>query len=119
MRHFSASEFRCGCGCGLNLGDMSQAFVTRLDLARDISKTSYSLNRSISCAAHNEKIGGLDNSAHLTGHAADIRVVNSVERYKILEGLIKAGFKRIGVYKTFIHVDDDETKPAGVAWVTE
>jgi len=119
MRYFTASEFSCGCGCGLDLSSMNKAFCNRLDYARAISKTPYSLNRSLSCAAHNKLVGGLDNSAHLTGHAADIRADNSVERYKILLGLIKAGFKRIGVYKTFIHVDDDETKPTGVVWVAE
>jgi len=117
MRHFTASEFRCGCGCGLDLSSMSQAFITRLDLARDISKVPYTLTSSIRCNAYNEKIGGLDNSAHLTGNAGDIEVTSSEMRYRIIEGLIKAGFKRIGVYKDFIHVDDDETKPARLLWV--
>ena len=39
--------------------------------------------------------------------AVDIACDDSVTRQKIVSGLIKAGFTRIGISKTFIHADND------------
>jgi hypothetical protein len=59
-------------------------------------------------------VGGVANSSHLVGKAADIAVGSGAERYIILNALIQAGFRRIGVAKTFIHCDNDESKPNSV-----
>ena len=64
----------------------------------------------------NLKAGGVKNSSHLKGLAVDIKVKNSRERYKLLFILMNY-FHRIGVAKSFIHVDIDEDKPQGVIWV--
>jgi len=45
-------------------------------------------------------VGGVKNSAHLKGLAADIAVPDNVARLNILRGLIIAGFRRIGINKT-------------------
>ena len=116
MNHFQDKEFSCNCGCGLGVDDMDAKFCSRLDLARSISKTSYVLNSSIRCENHNYNAGGLEDSAHLTGHAGDIQAATSRIRFKIIYGLIKAGFTRIGIYKNFIHVDNDDAKPENVLW---
>jgi len=52
----------------------------------------------------------------MKGLASDIRYTSSSECFKILNGLILAGFRRIGIYKTFIHVDIDQDKVQGVIW---
>jgi hypothetical protein len=61
-----------------------------------------------------EKVGGLSTaSSHLIGRAADIHCTNTGKRLKIIEALSMVGFRRFGIAKTFIHVDnDDQKKPA-------
>lgn len=56
-------------------------------------------------------------SSHMKGLAADILTPNSAVRCAVLQGLIRAGFNRIGIANGFIHVDDDSSKPADVVWV--
>jgi zinc D-Ala-D-Ala carboxypeptidase len=116
VKHFDEKEFSCGCGCGMGFDDMDEKFCSKLDLSRAISKTAYRLNSSIRCEEHNKDVGGLADSSHLIGHAADIKADTASLRFKVIYGLIKAGFTRIGIYKTFIHVDDDDTKPEKVIW---
>jgi uncharacterized protein YcbK (DUF882 family) len=55
-------------------------------------------------------------SSHTVGKAADIAYKNSRERYIIITALQEAGFNRLGIAKTFVHVDNDETKSADVIW---
>ena len=118
LKHFDPSEFCCKCRhCTLGFDDMQPQFLKKLALARNYSNVPYRLNRAISCAAHNEKVGGLPTSSHLTGWAVDIEARTSARRSRIVSGLIKAGFHRIGIYSTFIHVDDDPDKPPFVMWL--
>lgn len=116
MKHFKEYEFECQCdyGCGLGLKDMDIRAVEMLDLARSIAKEPIILNRAVSCERHNEDIGGIPNSSHLANPIAtgfDIKCRDSNKRFRIVKGLMMAGFKRILVYPTFIHADNDESKP--------
>lgn len=101
----------------MGLKDMDVDFVKRLDLARSIAKTPFTINSAVRCPEHNEREGGRPRSAHLSGNAADISCKQSHKRFLIIEALLKAGFNRIGIYDKFIHVDNDETKPARVVWI--
>ena len=65
----------------------------------------------------NSEVGGSPDSAHLTGHAADIRCTSSQYRWHIVDALMAVGFRRIGIAETFIHVDTDPTKPQNVIWL--
>ena len=55
---------------------------------------------------------------HAQGIAADIKVSNGTQRYKIVEEAIKMGFSGIGVASNFIHVDirDLDTNESPVMW---
>ena len=117
MNHFTEDEFRCGCGlCDKGYDDMSNSLLGKLDTAREEAATSFVLNSAIRCPAHNAEVGGVDTSSHLTGEAVDIEANNGPKRIKIVAGLIKAGFRRIGIAKSFIHTDDDKTKAASL-WI--
>jgi len=66
--------------------------------------------------AHNRKVGGVSNSAHLTGEAADLAADDPVTLAKLA---YQAGFRRIGVGRKYIHVDvaDGSTgKPTPAIW---
>lgn len=60
---------------------------------------------------HNAEIGGVKASSHLKGLAIDLACVDSKTRYDIIRCAIIAGFTRIGVGKTHIHLDVDLEKP--------
>ena len=50
------------------------------------------------------------------GYAADIAAPDSRTKFIIIDSLLKAGFNRIGVGKTFIHCDNDPDKSPDVIW---
>jgi zinc D-Ala-D-Ala carboxypeptidase len=107
MKHFKIKEFDCPC-CGK--ADMDSEFLQMIDHARRIAQIPFVINSGYRCDHHNGIVGGKPNSAHMTGNAADIKCLDDVSRYKIVSALIYAGFKRIGVYKTFIHADNKKTE---------
>jgi len=117
IKHFGRSEFACSCGCGLGWDHMQPQALKKLELARKYSNVPYVINSSIRCEDYNAKIGGAQTSAHKIGWAFDLEARTSARRARILFGLVKAGFHRIGIYKTFIHVDDDPSKPPMVVWL--
>lgn len=65
---------------------------------------------------YNLKVGGVANSAHLTGKAIDLAIPDSRTRFKVIFGAIAVGFKRIGIGKNHIHLDCDSTKAQEVAF---
>lgn len=111
VKHFTRGEFG-------RHGDVEpdEALVRMLDAAREIAGVPFAINSGIRSPERNAEVGGVDTSAHLTGHAADIRCPSSRHRFLMLSSLIEAGFRRIGVGDAFIHVDTDPRKPQEVVW---
>ena len=109
MKHFELSEFDSPdkVGSGEN---MLPSFLEKIDLARDISQVPYKINSGYRTKDHNQVINGSLTSSHLIGVACDIHCTDSHSRERIVYGLIKAGFTRIGIAKTFIHADTDSSK---------
>ena len=95
---------------------MDKDFLSKLDKAREYAKIPFVINSAYRSPEHNAKIGGSPNSSHIKGLAVDIRTTDSRTRYRVLEALIHAGFNRIGIADTFIHVDDDKDKSSNVVW---
>ena len=118
FKFFSLSEFDCPSlpNSGKN---MDINFIYKLEHAREIAGIPFKVTSGYRTKEHNESLRdkgykASPNSSHLIGVAADIAVGSGRERYIILNALIKAGFKRLGVAKTFIHCDTDESKPNSV-----
>jgi uncharacterized protein YcbK (DUF882 family) len=114
MKYFKLDEFNCKC-CGKN--EMKKELLDRLDAARELAGVPFVIVSGYRCPKHNKEVGGVPDSAHTKGLAADIRATNGKERFKILQALMLTGFDRIGVYKNFIHCDVDSSKPDEVVWV--
>ena len=115
-KYFSSSEFDSPDSVGSG-EKMNVEFIEKLTIARRLSNIPYIINSGYRTISQNRKIGGVSNSSHCKGLAVDIACSTSQDRYKILQGLIKAGFKRIGISRTFIHVDYDKDKVQLVSWL--
>ena len=102
LKYFTLDEFACLC-CGES--KMNIDTVLRFDKARMIADTPFKMNSGYRCKKHNLEVGSTSEN-HPSGHAGDIECTENWQRIKILTGLIKAGFTRIGIHKTFIHADD-------------
>lgn len=100
---------------------MDRDFLEQLDIAREIAGIPFRITSGYRIEADIERLEKAGykvskQSSHLKGLAVDIACGNSSERYIIIDSLLKSGFHRIGIAKTFIHVDDDPDKPANVIW---
>lgn len=92
---------------------------------KNLDKTTYNLacaferalNIDVICTStfrtpeYSEQVGGSRTDAHTVGKAIDIYTPDSKTRYKVIYAGLAAGFPRIGVGKTHIHLDNDLTKP--------
>ena len=120
MRYFNYHEFNCpieGEGSGEHMMDAD--FLQMLDRARHLSGLAFIINSGYRNKEHNKKVGGKANSAHLAGCAADIHCVDPRARCYIIGALFEVGFNRIGIAKTFIHVDNsyDASHDEDVIWL--
>lgn len=115
MKYFKPKEFVCdGVEC---FDKMQPSTLDMLDKARELARVPFTINSSFRTKEKNEAIRGAKNSAHLRGFAVDIKCNNSIDRFKIIEALTKAGYTRIGIANTFIHCDNDPSLAAGVIWL--
>tara|TARA_R110000796_G_scaffold113033_1_gene224737 strand:+ start:408 stop:776 length:369 start_codon:yes stop_codon:yes gene_type:complete len=115
IKYFTVDEFDSPDlkGSGVN---MDMAFVEVLDKVREIAETPFKVNSGYRSASHNKKVKGSPNSSHLRGLAADIHCTDSDSRLRIVYAAIEKGVNRIGVGKTFIHLDTDPNKVSAL-WV--
>lgn len=112
-RHFSRTELSCRCGCGL---DPDPELVKVLEQIREVYGKPMGITSGARCPARNAKVGGVPNSAHTRGCAADIAATPE-DAYRIAMLAMAAGVNRIGVSaKGFIHIDIDHTLPAPRLW---
>ena len=82
----------------------------------DLAGIPFPLSSAYRCPKHNKAVGGVPTSAHTRGYAVDIRCVDSHSRFVMLQALLEAGFRRIELAPTWIHVDNDPDKPRDVAF---
>lgn len=115
LNYFELSEFDSPDlpNSGVN---MDSGFLSKLEVAREYAAIPFIITSGYRSQEHNAKVGGVPGSSHTKGYAADIAVKSSRDRYIIIKALIDAGFNRIGVAESFIHVDNDPNKSGDVIW---
>lgn len=113
LRYFKPEEFeKCTPSCKID--DMDEEFMQKLDDARSICSFPFVLNSAFRAKEYELQKGRSGSSSHCKGLAVDISCLTSVCRLKMLMCLLAVGFRRIGIYPTFIHVDSDTSKPASL-----
>ena len=115
--YFRSEEFYCPCGCSEDGMKMDQGLLASLDFVRHRLGEPVIINSGFRCGTHNIEINGHPESKHLRGEAADIRVTSAAYRFNLLNNLLLAGFIRIGIGKTFIHVESISPSETGLIWV--
>lgn len=101
---------------------MDKNFLMMLEAAREIYGQPMRITSGFRTENYNEELKkrgykASPNSSHLKGLAADIECTNSTDRYNLVDSLLKAGFNRIGIADSFIHVDNDLSKAPFVIWI--
>ncbi len=113
MKHFSYSEFDCPTKNGS--GElMEKQFLEMIDNSSEIAGIPFYINSGYRTPEHNQAIGGSKNSSHMKFCAADVHCGNGQDRLTMVHAFIKAGFRRIGIADTFIHIDTDRNKPQSI-----
>lgn len=92
------------------VSDMNPAFLDKLLLAQKAYGKKFRINSAYRSLSWEKSKGRNGRSSHCKGIAVDIGVSNHQQRLYIVAALLIMGFRRIGVAKSFIHVDDDESK---------
>lgn len=103
--HFSKSEFACRC-CGQLKID--SALIIALERLRGLAEKPVIIHDAYRCPAHNLKVGGVPDSEHTLGTAADVSIPElTLQQMYELALQIPAFFAGgIGVYDTsFLHLD--------------
>ena len=120
LKYFKLSEFNCPF---LQDQKMNYTFLEKLDYARGLAEIPFKITSGFRTEAYQDdltrrgyKTAKKGTSPHLKGLAADISVKDSRQRYIVINSLLLAGFTRIGIADTFIHVDLDTEKSQNVIW---
>ena len=101
-KHFSHREFVCKC-CGEG-GAHPDLIVKLEELRTALGNKPIKITSGYRCRKHNKEVGGEDESYHLFGMAADIKVegVSPAEVGRVAK---EVGFTFIKVYDTYTHID--------------
>ena len=116
--YFTDAEFACKCGragCSA-LKAPHPALPLKLDVLRQLYGAPITVSSGIRCPEHNAAVGGVPGSEHETGEGADLACPNSSSRWRMVQAALKAGFRRIGIGKTFIHVGVSRSHAQDVIW---
>lgn len=110
IQFFSRTEFRCPCGrCGGFPVEPQESMVRTVDEIRRRLGVPVSIVDSggsgVRCAAHNAEVGGVSNSQHLFGLAADLHSAASPAEMKAVAENVMGHTGGIGLYDWGIHVD--------------
>ena len=103
--HFSRKEFECR-GCGRLVLDDN--LLDGLEALRKLAGVPVVVNAGYRCRQHNQEVGGVPNSQHTQGLAADIRLPGlSLQRmYELALEVPQFSRGGIGAYDgDFLHVD--------------
>lgn len=81
ISNFLLKETACPCGCGFN--QPHQALIDCLQMIREYLDIPIKINSCCRCEKENARVGGVHNSYHTQGMAADIAVFDEAEGHDL------------------------------------
>lgn len=114
IKYFKKSEFACKCGkyCDGYPAEIDMDMVKIADEIRARIGKPISINSGLRCKTHNANVGGVFNSQHLLGKAADLGCpigCTPAQMASIAE-TIMGNTGGIGIYTWGIHIDTRSAK---------
>lgn len=109
-KNFSLHEFECKDRS--HLVKIDEELIEKLQKLRDMLGKPIIVNSGYRTSEYNKRIGGALKSQHMLGTAADIRV-SKMAPSEVAKYAQQVGFRGIGIYDTFVHVD---TRPNTARW---
>lgn len=106
--NFKLYEFECRDGN--KEVKVDDQLVIKLQKLRDLIERPITIVSAYRNPEYNKRVGGVANSQHVLGKAADIKV-NGMTPKQVAKYAESAGFTGIGIYDSFTHVDV-RTSPA-------
>ena len=106
-KYFKESEFCCK-HCGqLPAGGVDEKLIRVLDAMRAMVNKPLIISSGYRCPVHNANVGGVRNSFHVQGCAADVLLPDGVTVDELADIAEKCGADGIGRYydQEFVHVD--------------
>ena len=113
IKYFTRQEFACKCGeCGGFPSEPDERMVRIADAIRKRIGKPISVNSGIRCKTHNANVGGVSNSQHLYGTAADLGCPSGCTPSQMasIAEEIMGETGGIGIYSWGIHIDTRSTK---------
>lgn len=85
---------------------MNDEFMQLMDEMREKAGFPYHVTSGYRCSEHNQAVSSTGpRGPHTTGKALDIAAMDSWTRLRIVQIAIEHEIQRIGIAKTFIHLD--------------
>ena len=115
IKWFKRAEFRCKCGgryCNGYPVEIDAGMVKIADQIRARIGNPIPINSGLRCKVHNANVGGVSNSQHLYGNAADLGCPSGCtpEQMASIAESIMGNTGGIGIYSWGIHIDTRSTK---------
>ena len=114
IKYFKKPEFACKCGkyCNGYPVEIDMNMVKIADEIRNRIGKPIQINSGIRCKTHNANVGGVSNSQHLYGNAADLGCPSGCtpEQMASIAEEIMGDTGGIGIYPWGIHIDTRSTK---------
>ena len=115
IKYFKREEFRCKCGgkyCNGYTTEIDMETVKIADAIRERIGKPIAVNSGIRCKTHNANVGGVPNSQHLYGKAADLCCPSGYTPSQMasIAEEIMGNTGGIGIYSWGIHIDTRSTK---------
>ena len=114
IKHFKKPEFACKCGkyCNGYPVEIDMNMVKIADEIRNRIGKPITINSGLRCKTHNANVGGVSNSQHLYGNAADLGCPAGCtpSQMSSVAEKIMGDTGGIGTYSWGIHIDTRSTK---------
>lgn len=107
--HFTNAELACH-HCGVNA--CKPELVNALEALRTVAGVPIMVDDAYRCPVHNAAVGGVPDSEHMQGIAADIRIQGMTPQQMYAAAQKVPAFRGIGValHQNYIHVDTRSVK---------